>query len=169
MLIFYLLYYLFFIVSLLSIPYVTSYYILAGDPYLIVNSGYYYFFWLIIVIFIIGQAFSFTGSVYQCFVDNNNTSTNPTIGLSDALTRLLTNLHNVTLASFYTSIYITILGFGGYLGGVTAMDTIPAVKELLVGVIHIPGFEFILKGVPLALGGLIGNILASFCVTPACY
>lgn len=166
--IFYLLYYLFFIVSLLAIPYVTSYYILAGDPYLIVSSGYYYYFWLIISIFIIAQAFSLTSSAYQCFFQNNNDQITSS-SYTDSFTRTLTNLHNLTLASFYTSIYITILGFGGYLGGVTAMDTIPAVKELLVGVIHIPGFEFILKGIPLALGAIIGNIIAFFCVTSACY
>jgi len=158
--IFYLIYYLFLAITLLSLPYLVSNYILAGDPYLLVNTNWYFYLWLAGITFLVTYAFSTTNYLYYCFINKSDKQT--------GIFEILRNFHGTTVASVYTSLYMTLFAFIGYLVGVTAMDAIPQVKEILLSVIHLPGFEFFLKGVPLAIGGLFGNIFASLCVSPQC-
>ena len=169
--IFYLIYYLFLTVSLISLPYLVSNYILAGDPYLLVNTGWYMYFWLMGVIFIVTYAFSTTNYLYYCFFSKifSSTPSTTTQGVqTSGIFDWLRGFHGATVAGVYSSFYMTIFAFLGYLVGITVMETVPQVKNLLLSVIHIPGFEFFLKGVPLALGGLIGNIFGTLCISPQC-
>ena len=156
--IFYLLYFLFMTVTFIALPYIVSHYILAGDVYLLVTTGIYFNAWLLATVFIVSYALNMTNHLYYCLTSQK----------SNNIFDYLRSLHGSTVATFYSSVYITLFAFVGYLVGITAMESIPQLKKLLVSVIHLPGFEFFLKGVPLSLGGLIGHALSSICVSPQC-
>jgi len=160
--IFYLIYYLFLTVSLISLPFLVSNYALAGDPYLLVNTGWYFYLWLAGITFIVNYAFTTTNFLYYCFLARGTREEG--LGVGD----FFRSLHGTVVASAYTSVYMTLFAILGFFVGLTVMEQVPVVKDVLLSVIHLPGFEFFLKGVPLALGGLFGNIFASFCVSPQC-
>lgn len=158
--IFYLIYYLFMVAVLISCPYLASQYILAGDPYLLVNSSAYFYAVLTVTVFLISYLFNMTNHLYYCFVDRWSDL--------DGLGGILSALHGVTVATFYNSAYMTIGAMIGFAIGNFAMESVSEVKELLLSVIHLPGFEFFLKGVPLAIGGMLANIFAGLCVNVQC-
>jgi len=101
-----------------------------------------------------------TNYLYYCFVDRWDEL--------EGIMGMLKAIHGATVATFYNSAYMTIGAMIGFGVGKFAMEGVAEVKAILLSVIHLPGFEFFIKGVPLAIGGILGNILAGLCINVQC-
>ncbi len=167
--IFYLIYYLLLFGYLLITPYLVFRYIMSGDQYLMISSPVLAYGWLFILSFLGAYALNSIKSFYTCFIDRGSQGGDSTSASTTmTLDKIVRGFHSSLISSVYYAIYLAIFSTVGYLVGSTVIETIPQLKELLLAVIHIPGFEFILKGVSVTVGGLVGHLLASFCLDLKC-
>lgn len=154
--VFILIYYLLFILVLTFIPFVVYRYIMAGDEYLIASNLLYPILWIFGLTFLASYFFTSVKNIYQCLY------------LSEKKDNFFKRLHTIMVGTIQNSIYVTIMAFVGYIIGTIVLDSVPKLKDLFMAVVHIPVLEYVIKGVPLALGGILGNLLTLACIDMSC-
>ena len=156
--VFILIYYLLFLITLTFIPFVVFRYIMAGDEYLITSNMMYPMLWIIGLTFLASYFFTSIKNIYSCFYKSK----------SKKSVDFFQKIHTIMVSTIHNSIYVTIFSLVGYILGIILLDNVPKLKDLFMSVVHIPVLEYILKGVPLAIGSILGQLLTAACVTTNC-
>jgi hypothetical protein len=134
---------------------------MSGDEYLIATNVFYPILWIGALIFLLAYFFTSIRNVYECFHQSKRRD-------KWQLWNIFRKVHAIMVATIYNSLYIAIFGLIGYIIGTMVLDNVPQVKEIFMAVVHIPVLEYVLKGIPLAVGSLVGNFLTSWCVDVQC-
>lgn len=155
--IFYLVYFPLLIVTLTCIPFIVFRYVMIGDEYLLISSPFYSIFWIISLLFLFSYFWNTIRYFYDYIVSKKNTK-------KFEMWSTIRSIHSIIVGSVYSSIYMTILGFIGYILGLSLVDNLPELREFLMAFVHIPQFEYVIKGLPLTVGALLGQLMTTWCV-----
>lgn len=157
--IFVIIYFILFIISLVSIPYVVYKIILFGDEYSLITNHMYPYLWITAIIFLVCYFWISIRNIYNCWYLSSK---------KYDLFNTIKSIHTIMISSIYSSLYMTLFGLIGYICGNVTIEMVPEIKDIFMAIVHIPVFEYILKGLPLMFGSMLGDLLSFWCISSNC-